>query len=187
MLVFFLDGCAAFATDLTPGNRSVEETSQTSKAPTASASFPGEKGDLERLAKLWELRSRGKTSSDNPVGPGDVVEISVPAIEELKGRVVRISGDGTISLPYIGKFQAAGLTEEELRQKLIEQLQQYMYNPRVVVFVKEYRSRQVAVLGSVVKPGLYSLSSGGDTLLDMISQAGGIAPGADPRIYLTPG
>src|SRR3989304_5864646 len=131
------------------------------KEPVASASFPREKGDLERLAQLWEARSRGISTADYPVGPGDVVEISVPAIEELRGRVVRISGDGTISLPFIGKFQAAGLTEEELRQKLIVQLQQYMNSPRVVVFVKEYRSRQVAVLGAVVKPGLYSLSSGG--------------------------
>ena len=182
----FLTGCAVFAPSLTQGDKSVEDFPQLPKDPTASASFPGEKGDLEKLARLWELRSQGKITSDYPVGPGDVVEISVPAIEELRGRAVRISGDGTISLPYIGKFQAAGLTEEELRQKLIEQLQLYMYSPRVVVFVKEYRSRQVAVLGAVVRPGVYSLSSGGDTLLDIISQAGGIAPGADPKIYLIP-
>ena len=61
-----------------------------------------------------------------------------------------------------------------------------MYNRRVIVFVKEYHSRQVAVLGAVVKPGLYGVGSGGDTLLDMISQAGGIAPGADSRIYFIP-
>jgi len=200
VLVFFLGGCAVFApmnefygtpNELTNNDKSVKELPQLPKEPVASkpvatASFPREKGDMERLAQLWEARSRGISTADYPVGPGDVVEISVPAIEELRGRVVRISGDGTISLPFIGKFQAAGLTEEELRQKLIVQLQQYMYSPRVVVFVKEYRSRQVAVLGAVVKPGLYSLSSGGDTLLDMISQAGGIAPGADPRIYLIP-
>jgi len=195
VLVFFLGGCAVFApmnefygtpNELTNNDKSVKELPQLPKDPAASASFPGEKGDLEKLARLWELRSQGKSTSDYPVGPGDVVEISVPAIEELRGRVVRISGDGIISLPYIGKFRADGLTEEELRQKLIEQLRQYMYSPRVVVFVKEYRSRQVAVLGAVVKPGLYSLSSGGDTLLDMISQAGGIAPGADPKLYLIP-
>ena len=61
-----------------------------------------------------------------------------------------------------------------------------MYSPRVIVFVKEYRSRQVAVLGAVTKPGLYSITNGADTLLDVISQAGGIAPGADPKIYLIP-
>ena len=79
-----------------------------------------------------------------------------------------------------------GLTEAELRQSLSERLKQYMLKPRVVVFVKEYHSRQVAVLGAVVRPGLYNLTSGGDTLLDVISQAGGIAPGADPKIYLIP-
>ena len=107
-------------------------------------------------------------------------------MEELRSRTVRISGDGTILLPFVGKIDAAGLTEEELQQNLAERLKQYMHSPRVVVFVKEYRSRQVAVLGSVMRPGVYGISTSGDTLLDMISQAGGIAPGADPKIYFIP-
>lgn len=37
-----------------------------------------------------------------------------------------------------------------------------------------------------MKPGLYGVGSGADTLLDMISQAGGIAPGSDSRIYFIP-
>ena len=151
-----------------------------------SASLPGEKSDLDKLADLWRRRTQEKTSFDYPIGIGDVIEISVPAIEELRARTVRILGDGTISLSFVGKLEAAGLTEEELQQKLVERLQQYMYNPRVIVFVREYRSRQVAVLGAVVKPGLYAVGSGSDTLLDMISQAGGIAPGAEPKIYLIP-
>jgi polysaccharide export outer membrane protein len=149
-------------------------------------SFPGDKGELDKLGQLWQTRSQDKAFSDYPVGPGDIVEISVPAIEELRVRDVRIAGDGTLSLPFIGKIKAAGLTEEELKEKVIEQLREYMYNPRVVVFVKEYHSRQVAVLGAVLKPGVYSLTVGADTLLDMISQAGGIAPGADPKLYLIP-
>jgi len=159
---------------------------QSSTGGFLSASLPGEKSDLDKLASLWRIRSQEKASSDYPVGVGDVVEISVPAIEELRARTLRISGDGTIALPFVGKIEAAGLTEEELQQKLVERLKQYMYNPRVIVFVKEYRSRQVAVLGAVVKPGLYAVGSGSDTLLDMISQAGGIASGADPKIYLIP-
>ena len=91
-----------------------------------------------------------------------------------------------MSLPFIGKVQAAGLTGEELEQNLAQRLQQYMYKPRVIVFVKEYRSRQVAVLGAVPKPGLYSLTGSSDTLLDMLSQAGGMQQGADPKIYLIP-
>jgi polysaccharide export outer membrane protein len=143
--------------------------------------------DLEKLAKLWKERTQDKTVTDYPIGAGDVLEISVPAIEELRGRVVRVSGDGTISLPFVGKLYVTGMTEEQLREQLAGALKKYMYEPRVGIFVKEYRSRQVAVLGAVFKPGLYSLTSGSDTILDMLSQAGGITSGADPRLYFIPG
>jgi polysaccharide export outer membrane protein len=174
LLIMFLTACAA----------SVQKSPdpQSSSAATVSP----ESDDLQKLANLWRTRSQEKTSLDYPVGIGDVVEISVPAIEELRTRTVRISGDGTIALPFVGKLKAAGLTEEELQQGLIERLKQYMYEPRVILFVKEYRSRQVAVLGAVAKPGLYSVTNGSDTLMDMLSQAGGIASGADPKVYLIP-
>lgn len=107
-------------------------------------------------------------------------------MEELRARTVRVAGDGGFTLPFLGKVQAAGLTGENLEKHLNDRLQQYMFNPRVTVFVREYRSRQVAVLGSVAKPGLYTLTNSADTLLDVLTQAGGIAPGADPKLYLIP-
>lgn len=61
-----------------------------------------------------------------------------------------------------------------------------MHHPRVTLFIREYRSRQVAVLGAVEKPGLYMLASGSDTILDMLSLAGGVKEGAAPRLYLIP-
>jgi polysaccharide biosynthesis/export protein len=145
-----------------------------------------EQANLQKLAELWQLRAREQTSSDYVLSSGDSVEISVAAIEELRSRTLRIARDGTIALPFIGKVQVAGLTREELEQHLTERLQQYMYKPRVVVFVREYQSRQVAVLGAVTKPGLYSLTGSSDTLLDMLSQAGGMQQGADPKIYFIP-
>lgn len=182
---FLFAGCATHASNAVHQDSSIG-AQPVSNAESSSFSLPAEKSDLDKLAKLWLNRSQEKSFSDYPLGVGDVLEISVQPIEELRARTVRISGDGTISLPYAGKIQAAGLTQEELEQKLVEQLRQYMYTPRVTVFVKEYRSRQVAVLGAVTKPGVYSIGNGADTLLDMISQAGGTAPGADPRIYLIP-
>ena len=62
VLVFFLDGCAAFApmnefygtpNELTNNDKSVKELPQLPKEPVASASFPREKGDLERLAQQF--------------------------------------------------------------------------------------------------------------------------------------
>jgi polysaccharide biosynthesis/export protein len=114
------------------------------------------------------------------------VEISVPAMEELRTRTVRVSGEGTIALPFLGVILASGLTEEKLRQELHRQLQEYMNHPQVNLFVREYRSRQVAVLGAVTKPGFYNLASGADTLLDVISLAGGTNGDAAPWICLNP-
>ena len=185
LAVICVAGCAAQAAHSTPAGNSVAGAPQNREAFSPTALL-GDKSDLEKLAALWLKRSQEKANSDFPIGPGDVVEISVPAIEELRSRTVRISGDGTISLPFAGKIDAAGSTEEGLRQVITERLKQYMYSPRVVVFVKEYHSRQVAVLGSVTRPGVYSISTGADTLLDVISQAGGIAPVADPKIYFIP-
>ncbi|MFQ5684342.1 MAG: polysaccharide biosynthesis/export family protein [Candidatus Binatia bacterium] len=141
---------------------------------------------MDKLAGLWQARAQAEVVTDYPIGPGDVLEVSVPAMKELNDRTARVSGDGTISLPFIGRIRAAGLTEDALKEKIQTRLKKYMYNPRAVLFVKEYHSRQVAVLGAVQKPGMYSLNSGTDTILDMVSHAGGILPDADPRIYLIP-
>lgn len=159
--------------------------SRATDAPVATA-FAPDGGDLEKLQKLWQERAQDGATADFPIGPGDVIEIAVPAMEELRARTVRVAGDGGFTLPFLGKVQAAGLTGEDLEKHLGERLQKYMYNPRLTVFVREYRSRQVAVLGSVARPGLYSLTNSSDTLLDVLTQAGGIAPGADPKLYLLP-
>ncbi len=185
LCLLFIAGCSllgpASQSDQTPvPPPSQDETKNTPK------SLGRETRDLERLASLWQERRRQGAGLDYPVGAGDVIEISVPAMPEIGAKTVRVSGEGTISLPFVGRIQAEGLREEELAQAIRTKLETYMYSPRVAIFIKEYRSRQVAVLGAVGKPGLYSLSSGADTIMDVISRAGGILPVADPRIQLIP-
>lgn len=142
--------------------------------------------DLERLKSLFEARSEDAVSGDFPIGPGDVLEISVPAIPELASRVERVSVEGDISLPYIGKVKAAGMTQEALDAELHKRLLTYMHNPRIFLTVKEYNSRQVAVLGSVMRPGMYTLTSSSDTLFDLVTRAGGVTTNADPIIQIIP-
>jgi polysaccharide export outer membrane protein len=180
-----LVGCATQSPNSTQEDKSIG-VPQSSNGAFSSASLPGEKSDLDKLADLWRTRSEKTPSSDYPIGQGDVLQISVPAMEEIKDRDVRVTADGTISLPFIGRVQAAGLTEAELAEQLLPRLKDYLRNPRVFIFVKEYNSRQVAVLGAVVRPGLYNLTSGSENIFDMISRAGGILPDAEPRIYLIP-
>src|SRR5207249_9437780 len=186
VLLLCLSGCAPSARSLTPVEQPPAVPARTRSTPAAFAPDGQNSADLENLARLWQRRTSDRLTTDYPLGPGDVLEVSVPAIEELRDRVVRISGEGTIALPFIGVVQASGLTEEGLRAEIHQRLKDYMYEPQVNLFVREYRSRQVAVVGAVEKPGLYSLASGADTLLDMISLAGGLKEEAAPRIHFIP-
>ncbi len=149
-------------------------------------SFPQNNSDLHKLALLWEQRAWKGSAFDFPIGPGDLLEISVLGLEELKSRTVRVSAEGLIFLTPLGQIQAAGLTEEQVKEGIRERLLKFMHAPHVSIFVKEYQSRQVAVLGAVARPGLYGLTSGADTLFSMITKAGGMTTGADPRIHLLP-
>jgi len=142
--------------------------------------------DSERLAALARARSGQQTLNEYPIGPGDVVQVSVPRIEELRDRTERVSGDGSLSLPLLGTVQAAGLTEDQLRETLRERLGKYMRHPQVDVFVKEYQSRQVAVIGSVKTPRLVTLSTPNETILDAISAAGGLTEAAGDKVFLIP-
>jgi protein involved in polysaccharide export with SLBB domain len=114
------------------------------------------------------------------------VSISVPPIDELRERTVRVEADGSISLPMLGSMQAGGLTEKQLRAELSDRLKAYMYKPEVDVFVKEYRSRQVAVVGMVNNPGLVTLTGPNETVLDMLTRSGGLTASAADEIILMP-
>ena len=166
----------------------------TGPTPTASGpaatdprvpSVANSPANQERLKALWERRSAQSTTQDYPVGPGDVIQISVAGVDDLKERVVRVSGEGQIELPLVGIIQVDGLTEGGVRDKIATGLSKYMYNPQVDVFVKEYHSRQVAVVGAVRTPGLILLT-GGESILDAISQAGGMTADAADEIVILP-
>jgi len=141
--------------------------------------------DLERLAHLREHRTQ--SIPDYPIGPGDILEISVPAMPELKDRTVRVSSEGTVALSFVGVVHAQGMTEEELRDEIRHRLEEkYMHDPQVDLFVREYRSRQAAVIGAVKKPGIYNISSGAETILDLLSLAGGMTEDAAQRVLFIP-
>jgi len=143
--------------------------------------------DINRLDQLWEQRRRVNFTNDYPLGPGDVVEVNVSGVDEFRNLTERITGEGVLVLPFVGRIQAKGMTDKELRAEIRRRLEtNYVRDPQVSLFVKEFRSRQVAVIGAVQKPGLYNLASPADTILSMISQAGGPTATAAERILLIP-
>ncbi len=157
-------------------------------AALAETGKPGAKAaNLSRLARLYAARlAYARRVKDFPIGPGDVLTVSAPAVPELQNRTVRVNADGLISLPLVKEIAAAGKTEAELREAIAKALQKYVYEPHVDVFVKEYRSRQVAVIGGVGHAGLLTLTEPSETLLDVLTQSGGIVNDSAPAIVLLP-
>jgi polysaccharide biosynthesis/export protein len=179
-----LYGCAA--------NPPPARTARSAAPPPTglSAQLPslasGQADDVARLRAVYDARSQGGRALDHPIGPGDLIEVNVPAMPELRDRSVRVSTDGTMTLPLLGSVPAGGLTETQLNDELRRRLGHYMHNPQLSLLVKEYHSRQVGVLGAVARPGLHTTTDGRDTILAMISEAGGLTDQASQRLLFIP-
>jgi protein involved in polysaccharide export with SLBB domain len=154
-------------------------------SPTTNEKPSAEMCKVPELVRLWQERNGGPLL-DLPVGPGDVIDVSVPEIDEIQNQKVRVSAQGTISLPLIGSLEVAGLSENELRDAIDRRLKRYMKNPRVELFVENYRSRGVAVMGAVQKPGNYDMADERDSVVDMIGLAGGLSPTAAQKVVYSP-
>jgi polysaccharide export outer membrane protein len=111
------------------------------------------------------------------LGMGDMVRVSVFRNPELTTEA-RVSERGTILFPMIGEVPVSGLTPSQAGQRIADKLRmgKYVVNPEVTVSMMQVNSRQVSVLGNVVKPGRYPLDSTSVRLTDFIAAAGGIAP-----------
>ncbi len=139
-----------------------------------------------RIEELRAEREAAGLGHDYRIGPGDLLKVNVFDVESLD-RTVRVSDSGTITLPLIGTLRVAGLSERAVEQAVAKQLEaKYLQDAEVSIFVQGYNSQRVAILGAVMKPGQFSLSRDHTSILDMISEAGGLARDAGSRIYLLP-
>lgn len=120
-----------------------------------------------------------------PIGAGDLVEMSVFDTPELSGKL-RVSNTGDVTLPLVGTLYLQGLTAGEaqalIRQKFIAG--GFLKDPQVTVFISEYATQGVSVVGEVHKPGIYP-AFGTHHLLDYLSLAEGLTPLAGTAIVIT--
>jgi len=157
-------------------------------AVLASAQTPGAgpgAGNFRERAKAFPGTA---PAVDYRLGANDLVSIVVYDFPDLS-REVRISEDGSISLPLLPEpIQAGGRTRKELEQAIARALEERgMVNaPQVTVFIREYRARVVSVVGAVRAPMAYNLM-GPTPLLEVISRAGGLTDDAAEEITLTAG
>jgi polysaccharide biosynthesis/export protein len=116
--------------------------------------------------------------ADYVLGPGDVVRVQIAEEPDLTG-TFQVTEGGFLGISSLGLVKAAGHTAPELADIIRKAYQQaeILNNPIVTVYVQEYRSRKVMVLGAVARPSVYSLDKR-TSLLEVVSNAGGLAPNA---------
>lgn len=122
------------------------------------------------------------------LGTGDLLEVNIFSgfgLPEVtwKGRV---GSSGNIALPFIGDLHVLGLTTEEAQASIEKRFKDadILKNPQATIFISEYASQGVSVLGEVTKPGVYPLMTS-RRLLDLLSTAGGFTPTAGKAIIIT--
>jgi polysaccharide biosynthesis/export protein len=129
-----------------------------SAMPPVAATKPAETSQIQSIA----------------IGPGDLLDISVYAVPELTLKV-RVNEHGTANLPLVGEMHFGGMTVSQAEQALGEILveRDFVLKPQITIFVAEYATQGITVLGEVNQPGTYPLF-GPHRLFDAISAAGGL-------------
>ena len=164
----------------------------------------------EDIAKRNIPRELDKVSMpEYVVEPPDILVVEV--LEALPGRPITgehlVQPDGKISLGFYGKVYVAGLTTDEIKEKIVLHLREFINDEylglikidartgetveiepsksnRIFVDVASYNSKVYYVQGDVGSPGRLPIT-GNETVLDAIQYAGGLIPTASvPNIRL---
>ncbi len=115
------------------------------------------------------------TIHDYRVGGYDVLDILVYEEPDLSRQGVRVSANGYISFPLIGKLKIGGLSVSQIERLISLKLMQgnFLLDAHVSVTVTGFNSKKFTILGSVNGAGSYPLK-GKERVLDAISNSGGL-------------
>ncbi len=122
-------------------------------------------------SNLPTCKEGSQTLGEYHLGPADKLKITIFRQPEMSGPFT-IDGKGSLALPLVGRFQAAGLTTRELEDQIEARLKQaqFLVSPQVGVQLLTYRA--FYVLGEVNSPGSYEYRDG-MSLLNAVALAGG--------------
>jgi protein involved in polysaccharide export with SLBB domain len=113
----------------------------------------------------------------------DMVQIKVVGQPDLDTQT-RIGTDGTITFPFLGRVQAAGISEDDLGERIKQGLITKGIVKRPQVIVSTVEAGVYYLYGYVNRPGQYPLMRQ-MTVQQAIAAGGGIAPlGSEWRIEL---
>ncbi|HEY6445621.1 MAG TPA: SLBB domain-containing protein [Acidobacteriaceae bacterium] len=121
------------------------------------------------------------------IGPGDLICITFVRESELDQHI-RVLDSGEIVLALAGTVIVQGLTPAQAAARIADKYRdgKFLLHPEVSVFVEEYATETVTILGQVAHPGNFRLAAP-RSLIDVLSLAGGLTDLADRHIVIERG
>jgi polysaccharide biosynthesis/export protein len=146
------------------------------------------KTNVEGPPRRHSIALSAASNLEYVIDADDVLDVYVVDVPEFS-RNYRVGPDGAITIPLLATpVMAEGLTLNQLSAVISDKLRsaQLVSQPHVIVSVKSSQAHAVAISGAVQTPQIYPIF-GPTTLLDVISQAGGLAPDAGSTAIITRG
>lgn len=84
-----------------------------------------------------------------------------------------VNSDGNISFPVLGQVRLIGLTREEVRRKMVEELSTFVKDPIVSVRFNNFR---ITVVGEVSHPSTFVIPNEKISILEALGMAGDMTP-----------
>jgi polysaccharide export outer membrane protein len=194
VLVVFLCGCAvphkgshtprgivpAAASKSDNLTQPVPVTATESNKQSASPQAADQQRLAEQRILQAALEQKNKTQVNYKLQAGDLIEINVFQESDMS-RILRISGNGTVTFPLAGNLKLSGLSVPEAENFIVLKLEDFLITPQVTILIKEYSNKQVYVLGEVKTPGSIQLPTDRTlTVLEAITLSGGFTDIAAP-------
>lgn len=89
---------------------------------------------------------------------------------EVYGKWLLVDKKGNITLPRVGNFRVEGMSVIELEDTLVTVYKKWLVSPVIEVKVL---NKEITILGELRNPGKYTVEKDNNTILDLVSLAGG--------------
>lgn len=207
LLVVALAACGTLPRGAGVQSEVLASTTQDAEGqPTEFAVEPITRASLARYADWPRLGPRnlgwiGRVDQPDSriIAAGDTVAVTVWTTEDnglltapgqrfVSLPPMQVASTGQVFLPYIGQIRISGMSPDRAREKIEEAYLAVSPSAQVQLSMSEGRQSTVSLVGGVANPGAYPLSDQDVTLLEMLAQGGGVAPGLEnPQVRLQRG
>ena len=161
--------------DQLPGRETIQSLKRTLSVPSAATRWRGLTPfgrDLFRGAdQKFSAIEDGPVGPGYVLGPGDNLSLFVSGLSDTS-LVLTLDRDGQVFLPRVGSTYLWGLTFANAEGLIKARIATVLRNARVQVSMGRLRAIDVFVLGSVARPGKYTLT-GLSTAFNALVAAGG--------------